>query len=324
MSVRDASDALLVRVRCRPSLGDQVRRHVEGVLGWQVVDGADPDDAGLLRPSVTLVDGEAESADRRGVPTVLLVRDDGPSARPEVAAHRAVATRADAVVAWPSGRDELASVVDRVLAAGGQGRVERGRGGRVAGPGVLSVVGAAGGVGTTTVALALGGLAAWRSRPTLVVVSGDVPVPDVPVASPEALLGAGAWGAAVPVPAVPSLRVLAVDRPVRSVVERVPSLPVGGLLVVDRGVAAGADGVLVARRDRAGAEAVAQASAGAIVLLDEGPLPEGRVLAGAVAGTVAVVPRSPRVARAGARRRVPSGLPGSWLAPLRGLVPDAG
>lgn len=292
-----------VAVACGPRLRAEVERHLEAVLGWHVVQ----EGSGWLRPNLLLVDGTVELP-RGGVPPVLLVTDDVPA---DEAARRAVSTGAVAVLAWPVQRGLLESV-----GASLADRAPRPAGDR------LQVGGGSGGVGTTTVALALGGLLAWASRVVLVVATGDVPVPDVPVVGDESLQGPGLWAVAARIPGVPDLRAVA-RSPGPAAVPLGVDLPDGVTLVLDLGVAAAQAEVLVVRRDRAGREAIAASPAGAIALLDDGPLSESEVLAPAGGRLVAVLPRWARVARAGAERRIPADLPASWLDPLRGIIGTA-
>ncbi len=177
----------------------------------------------------------------------------------------------------------------------------------------MRVVGSAGGVGTTTVALALGALVAWAGRQCLVVGRGDVPVPEVRTVAAEVLGGHRAWAAAVDVPGVPGLRAVRTGDPPGRVAP-----PAGVQVVVDGGVDGPGD-VLVVRRDRPGLAAVARSGAGAVVVVDTGPRAVREVVALAPGRGLAVVPHSARVARLHDAQRLPGSLPGSVLAPLRGL-----
>lgn len=305
-----AAGALPVAVDGPAHLVTQVAAFVEGRLGWQVTDGDDLPARVRLR-GVTGARGGGAVDDRRVLgPMIALV---GPDDDPVAAA--ALARDADAVVAWPADHDRLATAVAQALDD------DAARPGSRGGP-TLVVAGAAGGVGTTTVALALAGLAAWEGRAVLAVLSGAVPVPDVRTVPGTALAGHRGWAAAVRVPDLPDLRVIAVDRSPAHV-----DAPAAAVVVVDRGVvgptsdhAAGDDvppDVLVVRRDRAGCEAVASTPAGTVVVVDIG-VRRSRDLAAAAAGRPLVtVPWSVRVARAHDAGRVPGSLPGSVVESLR-------
>lgn len=303
---------------------DAIGRFVDATP-WQRTGG------GPLRPDVRIVD--VAGAERTPAPDdtpVLLVVDRGVDA---VDAARATAvTGARAVVAWPGDRDRLVALV-----GGCAGRRPDPR------PGIL-VAGAAGGVGTTTVTLALAGLAAWRGARVLALVHGDVPAPCGPAADGptvsrptvsrpavsgpavsrpvdrDALAGPGTWGAARPAAGLDRLRVLRTEGPVR----REPvDAGAADLVVRDGGVGRDAD-VLVLRRDAAGLDALAATTAGTTVCVDAG-VARRRALREAAGGRrMVVVDWSTRVARAGLARRVPTGLPGTWLRSLAGVLPDGG
>lgn len=296
------STALPVELALAGRHADAVRRWVEGTLGWQPVDGAT---AGLVPPAVMLRDLDAAPASPReqAVPVVLVVDDDTEVGH----AVRGTSTMApDAAITWPSERDRLVPVVEEIL--GRPRRLRR----QVR---TLRVGGTAGGVGTTTVALALAGLSAWAGRATLVGVRGaGIRVRTVTCA---ALAGRDVWTQADPVPGLADCRALRlVDDDV------LPPLtdPAVDTLVVDMGVDADAD-VLVCRPDAAGLDAVATAAAAAVVIVGSGPVPI-RDLGRAAAGRRAVtMPWSARVARAALAGRVPADLPGSWLRRLAPLAP---
>lgn len=289
--------ARTVGLAVAPALRERLTRHLEADLGWVVTT------PGASDADLCLVDGSVEVPRTPG-PRVLLVSDDLDAAR---AARLAITTGASDVVRWPGDRAELPRLVSALRTP----PVEANRA-------ALAVVGASGGVGTSTVALALAGLHAWAGRDTVCVVTGDAAVPDAPTVSDGDLAGPAVWsGGATPVGAE-RLRVL---RRTRHDVDRLPPVAHTGPVVLDLGAGAPdlAD-VLVLRRDRAGLEAVLRTTAGALVVVDDGPLDEGDLLEAAGARLVVVLPWSARVARAGLARRIPTDLPGSWLAPLRALV----
>ena len=170
-------------------------------------------------------------------------------------------------------------------------------------------------MGTTTVTLALAGLAAWRGTASLAAVRGTGLAPRlVPTA---ALAGIGVWASAEPLPGVPGARAVRLDD--RDPVPE-PTDPRIGMLLVDAGVDPEVD-VLVCRPDAAALELLSVTTAAAVVLVGEGPA-TARELRRAAAGRPGIVlPWSARVARAGLAGRVPAGLPGAWLRRLTPLLP---
>lgn len=284
---------------------DTVRRFV-GATPWQRTGD------GPLRPDVRIVDvaGAEQVPGADDTPVVLVV---GGGVDGVDAARAATVAGARAVVAWPGDRDRLVDLVDER-----SGRRPDPR------PGLL-VGGASGGVGTTTVALALAGLAAWRGAHVLALVHGDVPTRcgravEGSAVDREALAGPATWGAARPVAGLDRLRVLRTDGPVRSEPVDAGS---ADLVVRDGGVGSDAD-VLVLRRDAAGLSALVATTAGTVVCSDAG-VARPRALRKAAGGRrIVVVDWSVRVARAGLARRVPAGLPGTWLRSLARVLPDDG
>ncbi len=319
---------------------EPVRSWLEGVLGWQVVDGAedDPvppvlllrdhlaDPGGAGRPGGAGDPGRAGHPGGAGhprpgvevgtgsdLPTILLLRDGSDPVR-AAAAAAAVAAAAgtrlvpSAVLGWPSDRERLSDVAASLLATSRQRSTSTSR---------LVIGGGAGGVGTTTVALALGGLRAWTGARTLVCVRGlGVPWRGVPTA---ALGGGDLWSVAQRSPGLESLRVVRlVDHdPVPEVIA-----PAIEAMVLDAGPDPDAD-VLVCRPDAAGLAAMRTPTAAVVVVVGEGPAPHRAVLAAAGGRALLRLPWSARVARAGAMGRLPAGLPGSWLRRLQPLVAGA-
>jgi hypothetical protein len=154
------------------------------------------------------------------------------------------------------GRDQLPEVVDGLL---------RRPTWRAAGPRVLRVGGAAGGVGTTTVALALAGLLGWQGDGTLALVRPPAAVPALRVVPGEAVGAADLWARADELPAVPRGRVLGIvggEVPV-------PADPRIVAAVIDAGVDDDVD-VLVCRPDAAGLAGLAATTAAAVVLVGPG------------------------------------------------------
>ncbi len=301
----DPADATLEALPVALDLGApdaaRVEAWIEGVLGWQPVSG---DGVGLA-PRARVVDVAAATRSGRDaeLPTVLLVAGDDAAV---AVADAAVRVRPEAVVAWPDRRDDLAGTVARLLAVPTA---------TAAGASDLRVGGAAGGVGTTTVCLALAALTAWRSGPTLAVTHGAVPLEVARVVAVTGLAGPRAWGDAHTVPGIPDLRVVVAEGPAATAAVAAE----GAAVIRDVGVHDEAD-VLCVRRDRTGIGAVETTAAAAIVVLDEGPVPSAAVRAAAAGRRLVTVPRSTRVARAAALRRVPALLPGSYLRALAGVV----
>ena len=311
--------ALPVRLELPGREAEPVRRWVEEVLGWQPIDA---DTAGLVPPAVSLVgpvagpetnpeSGEATPpgapaiAGEREVrtPRVLVVADDADPV--EVA--RAALAGADAVIGWPSGRDELAETVAAVVAAPRRG---------TAGTRLLRVGGAAGGVGTSVVTLALAGLEGWRGRAVVAAVRRRPATGSAVLTA--ALADPDLWARASQLPGVAAARV------VHLADGAVPPEPRDrrvDTLVVDGGVDRDVD-VLVCRRDAAGLEALAATTAGAAVVVGDGPVPARELAAVAGGRTGIALPWSHRVARADRHGRLPAGLPGAWLRRLLPLVPE--
>ena len=282
---------------------------IEGVLGWQLSDpdGDEPVPPVLRIQDLTTPSGPTAAGPGAALPTLLLVPD---STAPGEAAAEAARLQPAAVLGWPSQREALPQVAATVLS--------RPRGPRPGSAAVLRVGGSAGGVGTTTVALALGGLKAWRGVSTLVAVRGCglgwCPVPTA------ALGGAELWSAADTLPGFDgSLRaVRLVDG------EPAPALrdPAVRALVLDLGPDPDAE-VLVCRPDAAGLAALEATAAAAAVLVGSGPLPRTTMLRAAQGRRLIELPLSARVARAALQGRVPAGLPGSFVARLTPLLGGA-
>lgn len=294
------SDALPVRLRVGGPHAAAIRRYVD-TLGWQPVE--DDATAALVPPRLTLADvAGGPSADDPAVVLLVAAGDDAAECAAAAARCRPVA-----VLRWPAERDRLRSLVPPTPGSGG-------------GPRHLDVGGAAGGVGTTTVTLALGGVLAWAGRPTLVVAAGTIPVPELLPVTVEDLSGPTVWAAAAEVPGVAALRVVRTLRPPTGV-----EVTAAGPEVVlrDVGVATDVD-VLVLRRDRAGLEALAATTAAVVVVFDDG-LVSGAALRRAARGRrLVVLPRSARVARAAVVGRVPASLPGSYLRAVAGVLRGQG
>jgi hypothetical protein len=283
-----------------------VRRWLEGTLGWQAVD---DDLDGPVPPAVRLVDldGAARildvgSFDR--LPTVLLIRDEDPAAVAADVARRLVPT---GVCRWPDGRDLLPRLVTHGLGAARRGPTA----GRT-----LRVGGVAGGVGTTTVVLALTGLVAWSGRRALAVVHGQAGVRGATPVPPDAVVAPDLWARAVPLPGVVSGRVVHTGT---TAPRRAPEDRRIDTSIVDVGTDSEVD-VVVCRPDRAAVEQLPATMAGAVVVVGRGLLSDARIDELAGGRLVVHVPTSVRVARAVLRGQVPAGLPGRWLAELRPVL----
>jgi hypothetical protein len=295
--------ALPVRLALTGPHATSVRRWVEGVLGWQAVDAAT---AAFVPPTLVLVDAapgrHADDADVEldGVPRVLVVDDGGGATG---VADLTLAVRPDAVVSWPSGRERLASLVADLLARAVVSNAPAA---------VVRVGGVAGGVGCTTIALALGGLSAWRGTTTLVGVRGAIPV--LRPVTVESLSAPDIWSRAEPLPGLDRLRgmrLVGAGAPPPVTDARVARL------VLDVGVDPACD-VVVCRPDAAALAMAPSLLASLVVVVGEGPVPLRRLRRALEGRRIVTVPSSARVARAAVEGRTPAGLPGAWL---RQLVP---
>ncbi|MDX1620296.1 MAG: hypothetical protein R3320_04855 [Nitriliruptorales bacterium] len=296
-------EALPVEVEIAEPTGPRVRAYLEGTLGWQVVDHGT---SKLVPPVCRLVDVGAEAMP--GAPPTLLLVTERDDARDAAAA--AVRLGPAGIVRWPEEREALPATAEGLATAAPHEHATAGQ---------LRIAGAAGGVGATTVCLAVGGLLAWAGRPALVIARGPVPVPEVRQLSSEDLAGAGTWRGATSVPGCDGLKVVrcndsTADAPV-------DAGAVAAAVIRDVGVVDEAD-VLVMRRDRPGIDALAVTSAGTAIVIDDGVVPVRSFTAAAGRRRLLVLERSVRVARAGALQRVPASLPGSWLRTLRPLAAD--
>jgi hypothetical protein len=187
----------------------------------------------------------------------------------------------------------------------------------------ITVGGLGGGAGTSTVALALGGLLAWSGRRVLVAGGDDLLrlCGQAPWTGPGAreLAALGGADSAVelqrltrPVPGVDGLSVLGGGA---AELGDTTGWPVDAIVADLRTAAVAAATVLVARPDAS--VALGAGLAHPVLVNGTGPLdgPTARRLLGRPpAGRLAA---DARVARAGLSGRVPADLPGRWLADLR-------
>ena len=291
MRAASHTDALPVRLVVAGRDAAALRRWIESVVGWQAVD---DETAALVPPRVTIADVEGAGAAPADLPLLVVVATSDDPVRAAVAGRQAAA-----VLAWPAARDDLVAAVAHLTATT-----------EVAASTMLRVGGASGGVGTTTVALALAATFAWRGRPTLMVARGAVPIDGVVQVEGD---GVDGFAVGTSPPGCAHLRVV-----------HAPAARVepgrAAVVVSDVGVDDDAD-ILVVRRDRPGLEALARTVAAVAVVVDTGPA-DARALRSAAAGRrLVTVAWSQRVARAGLMGRVPAGLPGAWL---RALAPALG
>lgn len=308
---------LPVAVDLEGVLGDEVRAYVEGEAGWQVVA-----EDGPPRPVLTIT-GVA----RTDHPCVVVV--DGPPSTEQIRAG--LLEGALDVLGWP---DDRARLLEAPLRA----RPTRRDG---SGPAVLRLAGSAGGVGTSTLALACGGLLAWQGEDVIVVGGEDLlrlcgmSPWSGPGAVEVAALEPGQAASEVAalarrVPGVDGLRVLgggagivdATGWPAAAVVMDLrASLPAGHYPEDGRwlrevvGEEDAAD-LLVARPDAGLRAAAAAPGEIPVLVVGDGPLDRAGVRRALGRAPVGTLPSSARVARAGVSGRVPSGLPGTWLAKL--------
>lgn len=291
--MHESLQALPVLVTVSHARSASVLRYVDGVLGWQSVS---HDEGTLLRARVQLTDNLAHVT--AGMPAVLLVDDAGVSAATakQFASHGPVA-----VCIWPAEREKLPDVVRGVLTP----QV------RESGLSLLTVGGATGGVGATTAALALGGVAAYDGRNTLIVVN-DVSsrARQIDVA---ALADPNLWDQATPIAGCDFARMVRINS--RPVLPEIRDVRVA-LCVHDSGVSADVD-ILVMRPDRGGMYALKRTTAAVVMVIGDGVVPASQIKKVAGSRRVVAVERSVRVARAVANERVPAGVPGRWLEPFR-------
>lgn len=277
-------------------LGAEVTAFAESEAGWQVVD---PD--GPLVPVLTLA-----TQVRAGTPTVVV----RPSAPEPGELRDAMLAGAVDVIVWPDERHRLLDVPSRI-ARGGE---------HLASTPLLTVGGSRGGVGTSTVALTIAATVAWSGGRALCVggrgVVGLAGLPPWDGPGTAEVLALGRHAAA-------ELPALARE------VSGVPGLAVLGgggrlngaapwpydLVVNDLGTeCVPAADVVVAAADASVADA---ADAGAVLVVEHGPLDRRAVTARLGRAPDGWLPYSHRVARAGSAGRVPSALPGSWVEAVR-------
>jgi len=281
------TEDLPVTVALPAPLDTRVTAWVERDLGWQVVDPTGP-----LAPVLALAD-HASGA----LPWIAVT--DGPPAGEQIRRH--LTSGAVDVVGWPQDRLRIPLLAARIDQRRSSG----------AATSRLTVAGVAGGVGTSTVALAIGGLLAWSGA--AVLVSGDAEL--VAMAGAGSAPGGhgeptGGRTAPAAVPGVPGL----------SVVGEATDVAVaawsGDVVVVDAGTVAGADTTLVVSRPDRGLRRAGTFDR-PVVVVGEQPLSarDARRLLGTA--PLAHLRTSARVARAGLVGRVPAALPGAWLRELR-------
>ena len=290
-------------------LATEVAAWVE-TAGWQVVALDGP-----LRPALVLASRVVP-----GMPSIVVL--EGAASLAEV--RSAMEAGAVDVIAWPDDRARLARAPAR-LSPSTAGRPLEG------GPAVVRVAGVSGGTGTSTVALAVGGLLAWTGRRVVVVGAEDL----LRLCRADPWRGPGASELALLDPEGAAREVSGLARPVPGVarlyalgggplhVESLAGWPFDAVVVDLRCAAASAD-VLCARPDVH--LAAARSLRGVVLLNGDGPLDGAAVRALLERSPAGRLPSSARVARAGSAGLVPSALPGRWLgllraAALRALAP---
>ncbi len=278
-----------------------LRRTVEGMLGWQVVDDA----TGHYMPAVVrFVAVDTPPSEHSGARMLVVAADDTTRGVAQAMAVHG----ARGAVDWPCDADVLAAAVDRIASRPVEPAAGR----------LLRVGGVCGGVGTTTSAIALAGLVAWRGRTVLAVVHGDAPVPQVRQVPAGASGSPDLFARATRIDGVPGARIVRVESD-RSDGFDVPVDDTIDLTVVDGSVDLDVD-VLVGRPDRRLLEQVGRSTASTVIVNGTGPASPRDLLRVVQGRRVVRLPWSVRVARADLHRRVPASLPGSWL---RELVPIA-
>lgn len=295
---------LPVAVELAGELGREVSRYVEVEAGWQVVETGGP-----LAPVLTV--GSAPAA-----PGACVVVVEGTPTPEQVRAH--LLGGALDVLGWP---DDRARLLDAPLRVRDEPVIQDH-------PALLRVVGTAGGVGTSTVALAMAGLAAWAGRRVAIVGDDDLlalcGLDDWtgPGASELLALDPQAASAEFPTVArpVPGLSHLLALKGAGSLIPPATPWPVDAIISDLRTAPAAGwpDGgglIVVARPD--GSLRRAQGSRSPVIVVGRGPLDRSGVRHCLGRKPEAWLPFSARVARAGLAGRVPSSLPGSWLAALR-------
>jgi hypothetical protein len=314
---------LPVAVDLHGTLAIEVTAYVENELGWQVVEVTGPPAPALLLAGTVHPD----------LPCAV-VRD---GAVEGTAVRDALVAGAIDVIGWPHDRARLAALPQRVADA-----VTADPPGPA--PVLRWIRGAAGGVGTSTVALGLGGLVAWSGRRALVVGDDDLlrlcghpPWTGPGMAELADVSGAEAAAAvadfARSVAGVEGLAVLGSGRCAGRGAVTVAGWPADVVIVDERtgggpsgGVHPGRDdgGLVVARPDGALRDLLAAGGTGPVLLVGDGPVDRARVRRAVGTRLAGWLPWSARVARAGMAGAVPAGLPGSWVAMLRALGRSGG
>lgn len=283
-------------------LGAEVTAFAEAEAGWQVVAAGGP-----LVPAFTL-GGQVGSGGPTAV--VLETRPDPTRLRETLLAG------ALDVIVWPDERERLLAVPDRVVREGARGGITP----------LLTIAGSRGGAGTSTVALTVAATVAWSGGRALCVGgSGLIRLAGVapwtgPGTAEVVALGSHA-AAELPVlarevPGVPGLAVLGGG----GAVADASTWPYD-LVVHDVG-AHGSDraDIVVAVAD---ATVEGAAGAGVVLVVEHGPLSRSAVTTKLGRAPDAWLPYSHRVAKAGSSGRVPSALPGSWVAAVQRALAGA-
>lgn len=308
---------LPVSVELPGALAQEVTGYVEVEAGWQVVAAGGPP-----APALAL-----RAAAAPGPPCIVILA--GTPSTEQV--REGLLAGALDVLGWPDDRHRLLDALPRLhaLNAGPQ---------HVRGPRVLRVAGVAGGVGTSTLALAIAGILAWSGQRTAVVGAEDL----LELCGIRDWTGPGAVELATLDAAGVAAEAPELLRPVPGI-DRLTALGGGGAYVrscagwpVDAVVADMRSGaafeldvlatrgdawrLLVARPDGSLRRAASAPHTVPVILMGTGPVDGAGARRLLNRHPTGWLPASARVARAGLMGRVPSSLPGSWLRALRTLL----
>lgn len=284
-----------------PDLAADVTAHVESMLGWQVIEPGPH-----LQPRILLADGASSR-----IPTVVVCRQ---VAQDQV--HARMREGALAVLRWPADAHRLPGLVP--------GRTSTRPADRV-----IAVGGSSAGVGTTTVALALGAACAWRGRQTL-VLTGPAGAELAGVEPGRAVAVAGIAGLSVATEIgsteIGSTEIGPTEIGTARDIDQAgspgaASTPRAQVMIVDRGIG-GRVQVLVGRPDASLLRSLdGMSPGGAVVTIGEGALRPAELSRAIGDRRHVAVEWSFRVARAGLRSRVPVALPGCYIQTVERLLP---
>ena len=291
-----------VAIALQGALHDEVRAYLESEAGWHVVDAHGP-----VPPALRVVSDPCDGP-------CVVVR---PGPVPPQLARDALLRGAVDVIAWPEERTRLLSTPARITKPAVTTRAVP----------VLTIGGCRGGAGSSTVALAVGALAAWSGGSALVVTDDAGAL----LAGLGPWTGAGAHELAAlgpqaadevvhvarPVPAVAGLHVLG-GGPLTLATHGWPY----DIVVVDEGRAGLHTATFLVGAADGSLGAVPRSAD--VIVVSHGPLDRAGVRRTLGREPAGWLPYSARVARAGLAGRVPSSLPGSWVQALRRALEGAG